>query len=56
MRHRVSKLCVKLIDETFDQPITIDRIIYDLLHGSTDGEKVLVLLILKQQTVISTEE
>ena len=47
--HGVSKLCVELIDERLDQPIAINRIVYDLLHGSTDGEEVLVLFILKQK-------
>lgn len=48
MWYGVSKLCVELIDETFDQPIAVDGIIYDLIHGSTDGQEVLVLFSLKQ--------
>ncbi len=51
--HWVSKLCIELINKTLDQPIAVDRIIYDLLHGSTDGEEVLVLFILLQQINIS---
>lgn len=47
MWHRVSKLHVELIDETLDQPIAVDGIVYDLLHGPTDGEEVLVLFVLK---------
>lgn len=52
--YRVSKLCVELIDETLDQPIAVDRIIYDLLHGSTDGEEVLVLFTLKNKNKTTT--
>lgn len=51
----VSKLCVELIDKTLDEPVTVDRIIYDLLHGSTDGEEVLVLFILRQHVNNVTE-
>ena len=45
--HRVSKLRVELMYETLDEPVTVDRIVYDLLHGSTDGEEVPVLFILR---------
>lgn len=48
MWQRVSELCVELVDKTFDQPVAVDRIIYDLLHGSADGEKVLVFFILEK--------
>lgn len=52
MWHRVSKLHVELIDETLDQPIAVDGIVYDLLHGPTDGEEVLVLFVLKNIDII----
>lgn len=39
---------MELIDKTLNQPVTVDGIVNDLLHGSTDGEEVLVLFILKR--------
>lgn len=55
MRYWVSKLCLELIDETLDQPVTIDWIVHNLLHGSTGGEEVLILLILQQQQTDITQ-
>ena len=55
MGHWVSKLCVELIDKTLDEPVTVDGIIHNLLHGSTDREEVLILFILKQHINNVTE-
>lgn len=46
MRYWISKLCVELIDKTLDQPVAVNRIVYNLLHGSTDGEEVIIFFIL----------
>lgn len=54
MGYWVAELCVELIDEALDQPVAVDGIVYDLLHGSADGEEVLVFFILeKNKTTIS---
>lgn len=47
MRNRVSKLGVELTDKTLDEPVAVDGILDYLLHGLTDGQEVLILLILK---------
>ena len=49
MRYRVSELCVELVDETLDEPVAVDGIVYDLLHGSADGKELLVLFILERK-------
>lgn len=47
-----------LIDKTLDEPVAVNRIIYNLFHGSADGEEVFILLILvkkkKRKENIST--
>lgn len=35
-----------LIDKTLDEPVAVNRIIYNLFHGSADGEEVFILFIL----------
>lgn len=47
VRHRVAELRVELIDKTFDEPVTVDGIVHNLLHCAADGEEVVVLFILK---------
>lgn len=47
-----------LIDKTLDEPVAVNRIIYNLFHGSADGEEVFILFILvkkkKRKENIST--
>lgn len=35
-----------LVDKTLDEPVAVNRIIYNLFHGSADGEEVFILFIL----------
>lgn len=47
-----------LVDKTLDEPVAVNRIIYNLFHGSADGEEVFILFILvkKKKTNISTTQ
>lgn len=49
VRKRVSKLNVELIYETLDQPIAVNGIINNLLHGSADRQEVFILIILEMK-------
>lgn len=51
VRQRVSKLGVELVDKTFDEPVTVDRVVHNLLHCTADGEEVVVLFILKHSSI-----
>lgn len=48
-----------LVDKTLDEPVAVNRIIYNLFHGSADGEEVFILFILvkkkKTKENISTQ-
>lgn len=38
-----------LVDKTLDEPVAVNRIIYNLFHGSADGEEVFILFILMKK-------
>lgn len=45
---------MELVDEALDEPVAVDGIVHDLLHGSADGEEVLVLFILQSPQDLQT--
>lgn len=51
VRQRVPKLGLELIDKTFDEPVTVDGVVHNLLHGAADGEEVVVFVVLKYSRI-----
>lgn len=48
VRDGVSKLELELVDEAADEPVAVHRVVHDLLHRSTDGQEVLILVVLEE--------